>query len=56
MEQQRLNHLLLLHVNKDLSDSLSCVAVANSFVGDSDTVRMFLVVFNTTTKVHLRLL
>ena len=36
MEQKRLNHLLLLHVHKDLTDSLSCVAVANSFVGDCE--------------------
>ena len=32
----RLNHLLVLHVHKDRTDDLSCVAVARSFVGDSE--------------------
>ena len=32
MTQERLNHLMLLHVHKDLTDSLSLVDVANEFV------------------------
>ena len=36
MKQERLNHLLLLHVHKEHTDSLSCVEVATSFVGDSE--------------------
>ena len=36
MKQERLNHLLLLHVHKEHTDSLSCVDVASSFVGDSE--------------------
>ena len=36
MKQSRLNHLLVLHVHKDRTDDLSCVAVARSFVGDSE--------------------
>ncbi len=36
MKQERLNHLLLLHAHKDHTDDLSPVAVANSFVGDSE--------------------
>ena len=36
MKQERLNHLLLLHVHKEHTDKLSCVEVANSFVGDSE--------------------
>ena len=36
MKQERLNHLLLLHVHKDLTDHLSCTDVAKYFVGDSE--------------------
>ena len=36
MKQDRLNHLLLLHVHKNRTDDLSCVAVAQSFVSDSE--------------------
>lgn len=36
MKQERLNHLLLLHVHKEHTDSLSCVEVASSFGGDSE--------------------
>ena len=32
MGQQRLNHLLLLHVHKYYTDKLDMVAVANRFV------------------------
>ena len=36
MKQERLNHLLLIHVHKEHTDSLSCVDVASSLVGDSE--------------------
>ena len=36
MTQERLNHLMLLHVHKDLTDSLSLVDVANEFVSKSE--------------------
>ena len=36
MKQERLNHLLLLHVHKEHTDNLSCVQVPKSFVGDSE--------------------
>ena len=36
MKQDRLNHLLLLHVHKDRTDGLSYTVVAKSFVGDSE--------------------
>ena len=36
MTQERLNHLLLLHIHKDRTDSLSCLEVARSFVVDSE--------------------
>lgn len=36
MKQSRLNHLLLLHVHKDLTDSLSLVAIADAFVGSNE--------------------
>ena len=35
MKQERLNHLLILHVHNDRTDDISCVEVAKSFVGDS---------------------
>ena len=36
MLQERLNHLLVLHVHKDRTDSLDLITVANNFVIDSD--------------------
>ena len=36
MTQERLNHLLVLHVHKDYTDSLDMLQVANSFVSDSE--------------------
>ena len=36
MSQQRLNHLMLLHVHKSQTDSLSLVDVANSFISGHD--------------------
>ena len=36
MSQQRMNNLMLLHVHKDITDSLDLKAVANEFVADSE--------------------
>lgn len=36
MRQERLNHLLLLHVHKDRTDALSCTEVAKTFVRNSE--------------------
>jgi hypothetical protein len=36
MTQQRLNHLMLLHVHKEKTDSLQLVDVANTFVAESE--------------------
>ena len=36
MSQQRLNHLMLLHVHKSSTDQLSLVDVANDFIAGSD--------------------
>ena len=36
MKQSRLNHLMLLHVHKDLSDDLDLTACANDFVSANE--------------------
>ena len=36
MGEERLSNLLMLHVHKDLTDSLDLLEVANSFVSDSE--------------------
>lgn len=36
MSQQRMNNLMLLHVHKDVVDSLDLKSVANDFVMDSE--------------------
>ena len=36
MKQARLNHLMLLHVHKDLTDGLDLLSCANDFVSGSD--------------------
>ena len=36
MSQQRLNHLMLLHIHKSQTDSLSLVDVANDFIAGND--------------------
>ena len=36
MSQDRLNHLLVLHVHKELTDSLDMITVANDFVAGSE--------------------
>ena len=33
MKQSRLNHILLLHIHEELTDSLSLVSIADAFVG-----------------------
>ncbi len=36
MGQERLNHLMVLHVHKELTDDLDLISIANEFVGDSE--------------------
>ena len=36
MKQEQLSHLLLLHVHKDHTESLPCIEVAKSFVGNPE--------------------
>ena len=36
MSQERLNNLLVLHVHKDITDTLDLRAICNEFVGDSE--------------------
>ena len=36
MAQQRLNYLMLLHVDKERTDNLDLWSVLNEFVGDSE--------------------
>jgi len=36
MSQQRLNHLILLHVHKSLTDGLNLVDIANDFIAGND--------------------
>ena len=36
MTQSRLNHLMLLHVHKEMTDALSMIDCANDFVGSSE--------------------
>ena len=36
MTQERLNHLLLLHAHKHLTDSMDLIEIANGFVGSSE--------------------
>ncbi len=36
MGQERLNHLMVLHVHRDITDSLDMISVANEFVADSE--------------------
>ena len=42
MSQQRLNHLMLLHVHKSYTDKLNLVDIANDFIADNEhRKRMF---------------
>ena len=41
MSQQRLNHLMLLHVHKSHTDDLDLIDVANDFIDDSDHRKYF---------------
>ncbi len=36
MRQERLNHLMILHVHRDITDNLDMISVANEFVSDSE--------------------
>jgi len=36
MGQVRLNHLMILHVHRDITRNLNMINVANEFVGDSE--------------------
>ena len=36
MTQQRLNNLMVLHVHKDITDSMNLKNIANEFVGNSE--------------------
>ncbi len=36
MGQERLNHLMILHVHRDITDNLDMISVANEFVSDSE--------------------
>ena len=42
MKQERLNHLMLLHVHKELTDTLNLADVVNDFVSSSENrLRVF---------------
>ena len=43
MGESRLNHLMLLHVHKELADSNGMVEVANLFVGDKQRRKQLVV-------------
>ena len=47
MSQQRLNHLMLLHIHKNLTDDLNLVNVANDFIAGHDNRKQ---VFGTEFK------
>ena len=36
MSQQRLNNLLVLHVHKDITDTIDVQKIATEFIGDSE--------------------
>ena len=36
MSQERLNNLIVLHVHKDMTDSLDLRSICKEFVGDSE--------------------
>ena len=39
--QSHLNHLMMLHVHKDRTDTLTLVDVANDFVGEKENRKQF---------------
>lgn len=41
MSQQRLDHLMLLHVHKNYTDDLSLVDIANNFIADNEHRKHF---------------
>ncbi len=42
MKQDRLNHLMILNIYKELANELDLPAVANEFISDSDHRKNFL--------------
>ena len=49
MSQQRLNHLMVLHVHKDYTEKLNLVNVANNFIaGNEHRTQVFGMGFNKT--------
>ena len=50
MLQERLNHLLVLHVHKDFTGSLDLITVANKFVMDSESRAHRLSIFGHFTE------
>ena len=57
MLQSRLNHLLLLHVHKDLTDSLDLVSVTNDFTSNSEHMQSYFGKFtieDTIPDMHCR--
>lgn len=48
MTERRLNNCLLLHVHKDLTDSLDLVAVATEFISMYDERKKYFGVFNVS--------
>jgi hypothetical protein len=46
MTQQRLNHLTLLHVHKDITDNLDLKNICNDFISANEHRRNAFAVFN----------
>ena len=54
--QSRLNHLMVLHVHKELADDMDVIEVAYSFFGDNHQRKQVFVKFtNTDLPVELKL-
>ena len=51
MSQQRLNHLMLLHVHKSQTNSLSLVDVANNFISGHDYRKNLLILVLSSSQV-----
>ena len=48
MSQERLNHLMVLHIHKDRTDSLNAIDIANDFVSGSDHRQQIFSKFKTS--------
>ena len=46
MTQERLNHVMLLHTNKDHTDNINLLEIAKEFVSSNDRRINFLVIFD----------